>query len=277
MNDLVPVGIAVVLLVAVAAAAGRVGRLGHGKDLVVVTVRAVVQLLLVGAVIRLVFTTPTLAPVYLAVMATAATWTSAGRLRGVPRAWVPAGGAIVAGAASAAIIVFATGALAPTTRDVVPFTAQLVGGSMTATTLAGQRFLDDVSAHWDLVEGWLALGATPRDAVRDLGRLAAARALVPALDQTRNVGLVVLPGAFVGLLLGGASPLEAGRVQLLVLVGLLAAETVAVLVVTTLLGPALGSTRPAATAGVGAAARATATARARATATQLWARRLGRS
>jgi putative ABC transport system permease protein len=54
--------------------------------------------------------------------------------------------------------------------------------------------------------------------------------MVPALDQTRTVGLVTLPGAFVGVLLGGGGPVQAGAVQLLVLVGLLAAETVATLV-----------------------------------------------
>jgi ABC-type iron transport system FetAB permease component len=48
-----------------------------------------------------------------------------------------------------------------------------------------------------------------------------------ALDPTRTVGLVTLPGAFVGVLLGGGSPLEAGAAQLLVLVGLLAAQVTA--------------------------------------------------
>ena len=81
--------------------------------------------------------------------------------------------------------------------------------------------------------------------MREQGRLASARALVPALDQTRNVGLVVLPGAYVGLLLGGASPADAGRLQLLVLVGLLAAESVAVVLVTRLLAPVLGAHRVA--------------------------------
>jgi putative ABC transport system permease protein len=59
-------------------------------------------------------------------------------------------------------------------------------------------------------------------------RPAAATALVPPLDQTRTVGLVTLPGAFVGVLLGGGSPLEAGAAQLLVLVGLLGTQVVAV-------------------------------------------------
>jgi putative ABC transport system permease protein len=45
------------------------------------------------------------------------------------------------------------------------------------------------------------------------------------------VGLVTLPGAFVGMLLGGAGPIAAGAVQLFVLVSLLAVETIAVVLV----------------------------------------------
>ena len=51
---------------------------------------------------------------------------------------------------------------------------------------------------------------------------------MPGLDQTRTVGLVTLPGAFVGMLLGGASPLQAAAVQLLVLVALLLVQALAV-------------------------------------------------
>ncbi|MBX6766794.1 MAG: ABC transporter permease, partial [Actinomadura rubrobrunea] len=75
-----------------------------------------------------------------------------------------------------------------------------------------------------------ALGRTPRDAAMEVCRPAATLALVPALDQTRTVGLVTLPGAFVGVLLGGADPIEAAATQLLVLVGLLAIEAIAALI-----------------------------------------------
>ena len=84
------------------------------------------------------------------------------------------------------------------------------------------------------MEAALALGLLRRDAVLLVARPAAATALVPPLDQTRTVGLVTLPGAFVGVLLGGGSPLEAGAAQLLVLIGLLAAEVLAVWAVTEL-------------------------------------------
>lgn len=49
--------------------------------------------------------------------------------------------------------------------------------------------------------------------------------LTPGLDQTRTVGLVTLPGALVGVLLGG-TPLEAGAAQVLVLIGLMAAQAI---------------------------------------------------
>ncbi|AJE38896.1 ABC transporter permease [Streptomyces nodosus] len=57
---------------------------------------------------------------------------------------------------------------------------------------------------------------------------AASDALVPGLVQTRTVGLVTLPGAFVGMLLGGADALTAGAVQLFVLVALMAVQALAV-------------------------------------------------
>lgn len=74
----------------------------------------------------------------------------------------------------------------------------------------------------------MALGFSDRDARLEIARPSASDALLPGLDQTRTVGLVTLPGAFVGMLLGGASPLMAGAVQLFVLVALMAVQSIAV-------------------------------------------------
>lgn len=238
------IALALGALLAVFLVADQVAALRLRRDVITATVRAVVQMAAVGTVIRVVFATPALAPAYLLVMLAAAGFTSGRRLRPLPRAWAAATAAITSGAALAVAVIVACRAVPVDARHVVPLTAQLIGGAMTATTLSGQRFVDQVHASWEEVEGWLAIGASAADAVRSHGRLAARRALVPALDQTRNVGLVVLPGAYVGLLLAGASPLDAGKLQLLVLIGLLAAEAVATVVVTRLLGPQLGRARP---------------------------------
>lgn len=245
-GDLTTTAVGLVLLLVVALAADRVGSLGARRDLVVAAVRAVAQLALVGLVVAAVLRTPVLAPLYLVVMLVAASATSARRIGVRHRAWPAAASAIGLSSALTVAVVVLSRAVPVDARHVVPLAAQVIGGAMTATSLAGQRFVDQVAASWSEVEGWLAIGASATEAVREQGRLASARALVPALDQTRNVGLVVLPGAYVGLLLGGASPLDAGRLQLLVLVGLLAAEAVAVVVVTRLLAPVLGAQRVAA-------------------------------
>lgn len=213
-------------------------------DILAAVARATVQLVGVALVIAVVFRHPGWVGLYLGVMVVAATATSARRIGCDARTAVLVGGAIVAGATCAVVPVLASGALAWRSETIVPFAAQIIGGSMTAASLAGSRLRDDAARDWGEVEGWLALGATPRQATASLGRLAAGRALIPAIDQTRSAGLVTLPGAFVGLLLGGASPAEAAEVQLLVLVGLLAAETVAAVATARLLGPWVGTTRP---------------------------------
>lgn len=53
-----------------------------------------------------------------------------------------------------------------------------------------------------------------------------------------TLGLVTLPGAFVGMLLAGASPVQAGAVQVFVLVALLAVEALSVALTVELVGRA---------------------------------------
>ena len=178
-----------------------------------------VQLLVIGLVLGAVFQAPVAVLPVLAVMVAAATATVAPRLAGLPargrwRRPVAAAAAVTSGAAVTGTVVFATGALPLGVRNLVAVGGITVG-AMTASTLAGRRFLAELGARRPEVEGKLALGATMRQATADLVAVAVAEALVPALDQTRTTGLVTLPGAFVGALFGGASPsprpLPAGR------------------------------------------------------------------
>ena len=106
---------------------------------------------------------------------------------------------------------------------------------MTATTLTGRRLLEGLSADEDEIEARLSLGDRIREALAPTVRQAIKTGLVPAIDQTRNVGIVTLPGTFVGLVLGGASPAEAARVQLTVLLTLLAVELLSATVIAELI------------------------------------------
>jgi uncharacterized protein (TIGR00245 family) len=234
--------VVLVALAVLAAVAGRLSGLGQERPVLVAALRATVQLAVVSAVLLGVVGSLPLSGAFLLLMLVVATTTAAGRVtgtglrsfRGLRRA-LPAALPIVGGASPVVALVLASGTVPLRGEAVIPVAAILIGGAMTATTLAGRRLHDELLHRRGEVEAALALGLLRRDAVLLIARPVAATALVPALDQTRTVGLVTLPGAFVGVLLGGGSPLEAGAAQLLVLVGLLAAQVLAVWAVTELI------------------------------------------
>ena len=236
MGDAARLGIGLVLLAGIALAVLTAARVGHRRAVVTASLRAVVQLTVVALALRGVFAAPALVALVLALMFGVATWTAARRLRGLPGAGRAVVLAVAAGSAVAVGIICGLPVLDRSVRTLVAVSGIVVGGTMTATVLAGRRLGDGLRARRDEVEAWLALGAPPRRAVADVARHAAAEALIPALDQTRTVGLVTLPGAFVGALLGGASAVDAARFQIVVLVGLLCAESIAAVTLTRLLG-----------------------------------------
>jgi putative ABC transport system permease protein len=232
----VRLAVGLVVLAAVAVAVLTVGRVGQRRAVLVAAVRAAAQLTVVALALRGVFAAPVFVVLVLAVMFGVATWTAALRLRGSP----VAGRAVVLACGAGAVVAVGTICGLPvldrSVRTLVAVSGIVVGGTMTAATLTGRRLTEGLRRRRDEVEAWLALGATPRRAVQDIARDAAAEALVPALDQTRTVGLVTLPGAFVGALLGGASAEGAARFQLVVLVGLLCAESITAVLLAWLLG-----------------------------------------
>jgi len=213
----------------VALAAGLAWRLELGltREIVIAAARAIVQLAAVGALIALVFEYELLAIAFVAAMIATAAVTSGGRIKGIPNARARAVAAIGIPAVGAAGILIAVGAFEATPRATIPTAGILIGGAMTACTLTGRRLLEGLQDDEDLIEARLSLGDRIRTALAPTIRQAIKTGLVPAIDQTRNVGIVTLPGTFVGLVLGGASPAEAARIQLTVLLTLLAVELLA--------------------------------------------------
>ncbi|GAA3427925.1 ABC transporter permease [Streptosporangium nondiastaticum] len=229
MTSALPMALAA--LVAVGSLVAWLGRLGHGRAVLTACLRAAVQLGAVSLLITWVIGYSAATAGFILLMYGVAALTAGRRITPSRSAWwaaVP----VAAGTAPVLALLAATGVVAMDAIVVIPIAGILLGGCMTATSLAGRRAVDELKQRRGEVEAALALGLPPRDAALEICRPAANQALMPALDQTRTVGLVTLPGAFVGMLLGGASPIQAGIVQLVVLVALLAAEAIAILVTT---------------------------------------------
>lgn len=222
-----PLAVALVALVLIGCAAAGWGGLGHGTGLLFAALRAVVQLSLVALLLAAIVASLAASFAFVASMYAIATLTAGRRLGRARRSWwcaVPIG----AGSLPVVAGLLALGVVPARGVAVVPVAGILIGGAMTATVLAGRSALAELQTRAGEVEAAQSLGFADREAALMVCRPPAAEALVPALDQTRTVGLVVLPGAFVGTLLGGATPVEAGAVQILILVGVLAVQAVAV-------------------------------------------------
>jgi len=224
------------VLLALTAVVLRAGRVQLGLAPYTAVLRGGAQLAVVGLALRGVLTYPPAVALVLVLMLGTATRTATGRLAALDRP----GRAVVLACTSGAVVtlalVFALGVLPVQARYVVALGGIVIGNTMTAATLAGRQLIAGLRSRREEVEGWLAIGATPRQAVADIARAAAGEALVPALDQTRTTGVVTLPGAFIGALLGGASPTQAARFQLVVLVSLIAAEAIVAVALVRLLG-----------------------------------------
>jgi putative ABC transport system permease protein len=228
-------GIAILILVATAVLAAY--RVPHRWAPALAIVRGTVQLAIISFVLAGVISSPLWVTVALLVMFSVASSTATHR---VGWSWPHAimmFSSMALGIVVTLGIVFATGAIEFAPRYALAIGGIVIGNSMKIATLTGRRFTEAVVDHWDEVEGWLALGATPRQSTYALARGAVYSALIPTTDQTKTTGLVTLPGAFVGAIFGGVSPLEAGRFQIVVLAAIMAAGSITGVLVAHWLAP----------------------------------------
>lgn len=208
--------------------------------------RGALQLALISVILGGVITDPRWVGLALLVMFTVAAVTATRRIGWSRQRLGVVAGAMALGICVTLLIVFGTGAIAFNARYALAIGGIVIGNAMTIAALAGRRFFESVNERWEEVEGWLALGATPRESTLALARRAVYAALIPSTDQTKTTGLVTLPGAFVGAIFGGVSPLEAGRFQIVVLASIMAAGSITAVVVILALAPV--RVRPAALA-----------------------------
>ncbi|HEX3011183.1 MAG TPA: iron export ABC transporter permease subunit FetB [Syntrophomonadaceae bacterium] len=111
----------------------------------------------------------------------------------------------------------------------IPIFGMLLGNSMNAIALSLDRMYAEVHSHVNQVEQLLCLGATPWEAARDYLRRAVEAGMLPTINSLMIVGLVSLPGMMTGQILAGMDPREAVRYQFVVMIMIAAAVAIACL------------------------------------------------
>lgn len=202
---------------------------GLARPIGTAAVRAVAQLTLVALLIG--FAVPHLwASLLLMIgMFTMAVFTSAGRI-GVERRVAPwAACAMAAGVLPVIAITTLSGTIPFKGVALIPIAGTVLNNIMSGHTLFGRNAFATLREQRETFEGYLALGLTPRVAASQTLHPRIQEALIPGIDSVRTSGVVTLPGAFLGVMLGGGSPLQAAMAQVVVLLGILCAQTCTVL------------------------------------------------
>jgi putative ABC transport system permease protein len=223
-------------LVAVAIGVSLWRRTDLERDIGIAVIRSFIQLTAIGFVIEVIFDADSLwlVAALIAVMVVFGALTARHRARRVPGAFVPLLIALgLAGTATLGLVV-ALGVFEPKPRFLVPVGGMVVGNAMTAAAVALNRLGDDMHDSARRIEATLALGATSREAAMPIVRRSLRSGTIALVDSTKTTGLIFFPGTMVGMLLAGADPTDAVRLQLILLWTLLGSVAIAALVATTL-------------------------------------------
>jgi putative ABC transport system permease protein len=223
-------------LVAVAIAASVWRRTELEGDIAVAVVRSAIQLVAIGYVIQAIFDEDSLLLVagLIAVMVLFGAFTARRRARRVPHAFWPLLVALGAAGAVTLGLVVALGVFEAEPRYLVPVGGMVVGNSMTAAAVALNRLGDEMSDRARESEATLALGATATQAAAPSLRRSLRSGTIALVDSTKTTGLIFFPGTMVGMLLAGADPVDAVRLQLVLLWVLLGSVALSALIATTL-------------------------------------------
>lgn len=208
------------ILVAIAVGISLWHQLGLERSLLWASLRALIQLLLVGWVLQLIVDPDD--PLYwsvlwIAAMVIFAAWTTSRRAHDVPRVLQLSLLAYLLAALVVLGVLFGFRIYDFEGRTLVPLAGMVIGNSLAATVLVSRQLMLAATEQREVIEGRLALGLSATDAFRPHLRQALRTALVPQIESTKAVGIVFLPGAMVGLILAGVDPADAVRVQISVM------------------------------------------------------------
>lgn len=223
----------------------RTLKLGLEKDTVIATIRSIVQLLIVGMILKFVFTSKSFIFIVLMLllMISAATQNARKKGKAIKGMTWKLIVTFVAVEVLTQSILIGFHIIRPTAQYVIPISGMVVGNSMVLAILFLNRFTAEVEARQDETELILSLGGTPKQAIQASLISSIKASTIPTIESQKTIGLVQLPGMMSGQIIAGADPVQAVQFQLLILFLLLTTAVVTSIMIGFLSYPALFNKR----------------------------------
>ena len=217
-------GLASVLVLASAALAHWL-RLGLARQFLVAGARTVVQLLLIGLVLKVLFgvaSLPWVALMAFIMLAIAGHESRSRQLRPLSGWWGFGIGTASMFASSFAVTVLALLVIVGpspwyTPQYAIPLLGMLLGNTMNGVSLSLDRLTQAVVDQTATIEARLMLGEPWNVAIGDVRRESIRVGTIPVVNAMAAVGLVSLPGMMTGQILAGTAPVEAVKYQIVIM------------------------------------------------------------
>ncbi|WP_338471735.1 iron export ABC transporter permease subunit FetB [Niallia sp. XMNu-256] len=216
-------------------------KLGLGRDLIISSIRATIQLLIVGYILKLVFgfDNPIAVILMLLVMIVVAAKNAAKRGKGLPHIFTKIFITITIVEIVTQAFLLGLEIIPPKPAYIIPISGMIIGNSMVIANLFLNRLKGEVEMRKEEVQLVLSLGGTVKQAIHPILKQSIKSSLIPTIDSQKTIGLVQLPGMMSGQIIAGADPLQAVRFQLLIVFLIMSAASITAIILGFLIYPSL--------------------------------------
>lgn len=203
-------------------------KLGLGNDILIAGARAVVQLFLIGYVLRYVLRVDNFYVTLMMVLFIVfnASYNAHTRSEGIYRSFRISTLSIGTGTALSLFVLVASGVIKWTPSQIVPITGMVASNAMTGIGISYHSLNAQFRDQRQQIMEKLAMGADAKQASMSIVRESIKTGMAPSVDRTKTVGLVSLPGMMSGLIFAGVDPVEAIRYQIVVMFMLIAVTSI---------------------------------------------------
>ena len=200
-------------------------KLGLAGQLVIAATRTVVQLLLIGLVLKALFAQVHLGWVALLsilMLLLAGREVMARQHRRFGGIWGYGLGTLSMFVSSFTLTIYALIVIVGTEpwytpQYAIPLLGMMLGNTMTGVALALDKLTTTAWQQRSVIEARLILGQDWRTAIGDITRDSVRVGMIPMINAMAAAGIVSLPGMMTGQILSGTPPLEAVKYQILIM------------------------------------------------------------
>jgi putative ABC transport system permease protein len=202
-------------------------KLGLGRDLIITSIRATIQLLIIGYILKKVFgfDHPFVIVIMLFLMIFVAAQNAAKRGKGLPYIFWKIFLTITIVETITQAFLLGLHIVPATAPYIISISGMVIGNSMVIANLFLNRLKGELEIRKEEVVLMLSLGGSIKQSIYSILKQSIRSSLIPTIEGQKTIGLVQLPGMMTGQIIAGADPVQAVRFQLLIVFMILSAAS----------------------------------------------------